>query len=237
MKIALASDLHNEFYKSEIPRLPKTDADILVLAGDIETVKSHDNDWWDETCADYEHVIYIFGNHEYYKSYYKQRPIFAYPNNVLVNRGLSAMTFMLGGYKWTIGTMWTDLSNPLDSMLAKDRMNDYRLIKHSRERWWFTPEDTTREFNAFIAEIEHEKPDIVVSHHLPSYGSVPERFRKDSLNAAYATELNPKGVKLWMHGHTHDPCDYEKDGCRIVCNPKGYPGERQGDYTVKVIDV
>jgi hypothetical protein len=32
---------------------------------------------------------------------------------------------------------------------------------------------------------------------------------------------------LWIHGRTHVPCDYKLFGTRVVCNPKGYPSERQ----------
>lgn len=34
------------------------------------------------------------------------------------------------------------------------------------------------------------------------------------------------GPELWIHGHTHVPCDYELLDTRIVCNPRGYPGEK-----------
>ncbi|MGH8196257.1 MAG: hypothetical protein ACREQ8_17955 [Woeseiaceae bacterium] len=30
---------------------------------------------------------------------------------------------------------------------------------------------------------------------------------------------------LWIHGHTHEPSDYELFRTRVVCNPRGYPGE------------
>jgi len=36
MKIQLLSDLHNEFYRGDIPpEISQTDADLVVLAGDI----------------------------------------------------------------------------------------------------------------------------------------------------------------------------------------------------------
>lgn len=66
-----------------------------------------------------------------------------------------------------------------------------------------------------------------------------DQFKYDHLNSAYATELDIEGVKLWMHGHTHTDCSYEKQGCRIECNPKGYPNEKGGrfiGYKPKVID-
>lgn len=32
----------------------------------------------------------------------------------------------------------------------------------------------------------------------------------------------------WIFGHTHHAVDTEISGCRLVSNPKGYPGERTG---------
>ena len=32
-------------------------------------------------------------------------------------------------------------------------------------------------------------------------------------------------ILVWCHGHTHAPADVVVDGVRVVCNPRGYPGE------------
>lgn len=32
-------------------------------------------------------------------------------------------------------------------------------------------------------------------------------------------------VALWIHGHMHDPAAYALSGSRVICNPRGYPGE------------
>jgi hypothetical protein len=48
------------------------------------------------------------------------------------------------------------------------------------------------------------------------------------LNPAFASNLDylmGQGVKLWVHGHTHVAKDYELNGTRIVCNPRGYADE------------
>lgn len=29
---------------------------------------------------------------------------------------------------------------------------------------------------------------------------------------------------LWVHGHVHESFDYWIGRCRVVCNPRGYPG-------------
>ena len=36
---------------------------------------------------------------------------------------------------------------------------------------------------------------------------------------------------LWIHGHMHDSFDYEINGTRVVCNPRGYtPFELNPDF-------
>ena len=40
--------------------------------------------------------------------------------------------------------------------------------------------------------------------------------------AAHVRERQPK---LWIHGHSHDRCDYRLVQTRVVANPPGYPKE------------
>ena len=47
------------------------------------------------------------------------------------------------------------------------------------------------------------------------------------MNGAYSSDLSEfildrPQIKLWTHGHTHDPYDYMIGSTRIVCNPRGY---------------
>ena len=67
---------------------------------------------------------------------------------------------------------------------------------------------------------------VVVSHHAPSALSVHPRFARDLLTPAFASNLEhlmgAERVALWVHGHVHDPFDYEVYGTRVVCNPRGY---------------
>lgn len=248
MRFALASDLHNEFFKTgEIPDLTVVDADYLVLAGDIETTKSHDNDWLDKTAANYKAVFYIPGNHEYYKTYFNDYPILYFPDNVVTagfgkeNSVFTHLgdTLLVGdGVSVLMGTMWSDLSDPHASATAKNLMNDYRQIKYGRDRHWFTPQDTTHEYNKFITRLKSVKPDVVISHHAPSLQSVNLDRYKDAgkINMAYYSNVDMRGVKLWMHGHTHYPVDYVQYDCRVVSNPRGYPGEIPG-FSMKVFEI
>lgn len=68
-----------------------------------------------------------------------------------------------------------------------------------------------------------DKPFLVISHHLPSYGLIHSDC-----------SINPN-IKAWIYGHTHKA----RTGPRFFCNPLGYPGENThlnavGSVTLKI---
>jgi hypothetical protein len=67
---------------------------------------------------------------------------------------------------------------------------------------------------------------VVVTHHLPSFESVAPKYQDSKLSACFASKLDHlmsgEKVQLWIHGHTHDNFDYELNGTRVLCNPRGY---------------
>ncbi len=65
MKIQIISDLHQEFGSTE---LCFDNADIVVLAGDIN-LGTKGIDWIKNAIPD-KPVLYVLGNHEYYKGSY-----------------------------------------------------------------------------------------------------------------------------------------------------------------------
>ena len=44
---------------------------------------------------------------------------------------------------------------------------------------------------------------------------------------SFITEHKPE---YWFHGHLHNSSDYEVGGCRVICNPKGYPDEENSGF-------
>ena len=76
---------------------------------------------------------------------------------------------------------------------------------------------------------------VVITHHAPSFMSVNDRYKGDTLmNGGYASELGEfildhENIKLWCHGHMHDPVDYMIGTTRIVANPRGYVGQEDTD--------
>lgn len=65
MRIQIISDLHQEFGRTE---LCFDNADVVVLAGDVN-LGTKGVEWIKQTIPD-KPVIYILGNHEYYKGSY-----------------------------------------------------------------------------------------------------------------------------------------------------------------------
>jgi Icc-related predicted phosphoesterase len=122
-------------------------------------------------------------------------------------------------------------------------MNDYKQITMHNEvkniYHRLTPERTVEEFYKsfnYIRTVIEGKPDrkfVVVTHHAPTKMSVHPKYQHDTLmNGAYSSDLsefildNPQ-IRVWTHGHTHDPFDYMVGNTRIVCNPRGYKGYEQ----------
>ncbi len=102
--------------------------------------------------------------------------------------------------------------------------------RHTRRRLW--PLDTLAMHQAERAWLETELarpfdgPTVVVTHHAPHRGSLASVYESDHLSAAFVSDLAEhffEVPELWIHGHTHTSFDYQVGGCRMVCNPRGYP--------------
>ena len=233
MNLHILSDLHAEF-ADFVP--PETDAEAVILAGDIgvgvEGVR------WAAHHSPIRPVIYVPGNHEFYGHDIDLTAELqaAAPENITV---LSDDVFVLDGVRFLGSTLWTDfkLHGESEAWFACERarrcMNDFVRIRQGGRR--FRPEDSVVLHEAsrtwLVRQLEQpfDGPTVVITHHLPALKSIAPRYANDPLNPAFASGL--EGViesfhpALWIHGHTHDPCDYELFQTRVVCNPRGYPGE------------
>ena len=98
----------------------------------------------------------------------------------------------------------------------------------------FSPEDAVNEhkkmldYIKIVTEKNYDKKYVVVGHHTPSPFSIHPKWANDTLmNGGYTSDLidfileRPQ-IKLWTHGHTHEPFDYMIGSTRVVCNPRGY---------------
>ena len=79
---------------------------------------------------------------------------------------------------------------------------------------------------------------VVVTHHCP----IPEvagSGHEGHLGAAYFNTWYDLVAQadVWIFGHTHHAVDTVVSGCRVVSNPKGYPGERSGFSSEFTVDI
>jgi hypothetical protein len=242
MIVQLASDLHLEmmpdkgldFLKRWVPAKRDMSAHTLVLAGDITS--AHLLEWTLGMIAPhYRHVVYVPGNHEFYGTNPDDGWIAIWAagekfDNVHV---LDNEAVTLDGVRFYGGTGWFPYCASADQF--RSRMNDFYQIK-DLEPWCYG------ECWDFDVKLHGEKPDVVVSHHLPDFQCVAPKYRMSALNAFFVSNFDVKGsgAKLWLHGHTHEQTDLMIGQTRVIANPRGYHFERESvDNFAKgmVIDV
>ncbi len=235
MKIRLLSDLHLEHSDRHPPFvLPAADADVVVLAGDIDNgTRAID---WAETAFPGRIVLYVPGNHEYYET---DLPVAA---AALRNRARASANvrvldndeLVVDGVRFIGSTLWTDFdlagaaSRNLAIAESRKHVVDFRKIRIGGD--FLTPEQTIdlhRDAVAFL-QARLAQPfageTVVVTHHAPHPGSVHPRWAGNPVNGAFVSDLTRLMGKsaLWMHGHTHDSFDFRVGGTRVVANPMGY---------------
>lgn len=247
MKIRIFSDLHLEHFCTN-QYFPVGTGDVLILAGDILCAKhlktkGYLHDVYDRFLSDcsknYDKVLYIKGNHEYYSYNFEgaHKTIKEHlPHNFHL---LDNDTVKIGSWNFLGATLWTDFrnENPLEMMEAECNMNDYKVIRighnYRKLRAYDTLSFHKKSKNYLLNQLENLNENVfVISHHAPSYQSIPKQYKKD-VNGGYCSNLddlilNYPQIKYWVHGHVHSAFDYMIDNCRVICNPGGYPGEITG---------
>ena len=247
MKLHVLNDLHIEFEDFEPPA---TDADAVVLAGDIGV--GLEGLRWTQARFPDRPVIYVPGNHEFYHhdiALIDELKAQA-PGNMHV---LNDDQVTIGDVRFLGSILWTDfaLFGEADKFFAiqaaRQRMTDFSIIQNHGQR--FTPQDAiqlhtaSRDWLATMLAEPFDGMTVVVTHHAPSSQSVHPRYARDLLTPAFASNLENlmegDRAALWVHGHMHESFDYEVYGTRVVCNPRGYAPEAlnpdfRPDWVLKV---
>ncbi|MDF1822198.1 MAG: metallophosphoesterase [Alcanivoracaceae bacterium] len=220
------------------------DADLAVFAGDIhEREKGLD---WMLALGLSIPVIYVVGNHEFYKTSYPalieklRRKARGSNIHVLDNESLT-----IDGVRFHGVTLWTDyrtFGDPVASgQLCQTMMSDHRYIRRLPGYSKVRSVDLARLHHAHVSWLRQslaesdDYENVVVTHHAPSPRSLRPSMRDDASSAAYASDLEPfiKEYKpgAWIHGHCHNSSDYSVGRSRVICNPRGYyPDELNTDF-------
>jgi Icc-related predicted phosphoesterase len=231
MRLHAMSDLHLELHRDQgmefLKGIPSGQANVLILAGDICSLK---HDYWptriyEDFCRKYPEVLMIPGNHEYYgASVQKVEKILCalearFPNLHVLRRG---EVQVVNSQRFLGDTLWFpfEAKNPW----YYDQIWDFDKIQG------FTPwvyQRNTQVVTTLRRELQ--AGDIVVSHHLPSALSIHPKFAGSNINRFFLCDLSDLIVerqpKLWIHGHSHELFDYQLGQTRIYSNPLGYPSE------------
>lgn len=264
MKIALCSDLHLEFSTITLPNTEG--AKVLILSGDICVAHSlHDHpvdkpvpedamkpgrnqsaaykyrEFFDHVSKEYEHVVYVAGNHEFYHGRFPDAYDWLYEEMKRYDNihFLDKDDITIDDVTFVGGTLWTDMNrvDPTTMQLIEGMMNDFRIIRNSKFNYRrFLPGDAvndhrqTLKYIKSVVDSDTTKKYVVVGHHAPCALSIHETYKNEYyMNGGYYSDLSEfildrPQIVLWTHGHMHNPSDYMLGETRIVCNPRGYKG-------------
>lgn len=220
MKIQVASDLHIEFQaddgKTILDEL-QSDADILLLAGDLapsymlSTIIP-------KLEKKFNRILYVPGNHDYYFSSIEKM------TETFKNLSSDKFTVLdndvveIGGQRFVGSLLWYKISE--EAILNKHMLNDFHYIADSSLIFRYGKRD-----HEFLRDTIREE-DIVITHVMPSMRSVNEKFRNSPINCYFIHDVEKiikyNKPKIWVHGHTHLPCEYVIHKTKVICNPLGY---------------
>jgi predicted phosphodiesterase len=258
LKVQIVSDLHCEFHRDfgaeMIASIPDA-GDVLVIAGDLLPAK------WPEARIGlilcqfrqrWEEVVYVAGNHEAYGL-----SIDVAESNLRRACQKEGVHFLaneareVGGLRFFGGTGWFPdrVGDPV-AWASRVGMSDFHVIRGIEDdapasNRLFDERLATgmvaNDMAAWFGESPGDRPsvDVVVSHHMPHPACIDPMYAKSALYGYFLADFEHllPATPLWIHGHTHSPVDTVVGGTRIVCNPRGYPQERPGEYPAVVVDV
>jgi Icc-related predicted phosphoesterase len=255
LKIQLVSDIHLEYYgRSMTPmsRFLEPSAPILALCGDIgNPFEERYRQFLQDCSKNFEHVFLVAGNHEYYNKgaagnnmadVVKQieATIANLPNVHFLNRGTYEI---LPGVHIVGCTLWSHIFKMHHAAILK-YANDFRRITFDKAVLTLDDYETMfakdLEWLEGILKDPKYKQVIVMTHHMPTYELIDEKYSGRDVNNLFATELRrlmKPPVLGWLCGHSHTTREIVCNGVTVALNPYGGPfeniGERQYDYVLE----
>ena len=247
MKIQIASDLHFETWKRDLPDPvdqfePDESRDLLILAGDITDGRTDYGLPFIRRELDISPVIYVPGNHEYYYAS-KQKVDDWWRATTNYHRGLHYLndeTVEIGGLRF-YGAEWcSDFWGDEEHYYFEQFIMDFRLTKD----WTSTLH--VEEFRRVAENMKQlaGEVDVVITHFPPTIEAIDQGLHARNQGNPYfindcewlVQHLKPA---LWVSGHTHSPFDYKVGETRVIGNPRGFREEtaQPGFSPMKTVEV
>ena len=211
-QLQVCSDVHLDYgdiSPSEFSKVVDPQAEILVLAGDIGNPFTEIYEQFIRYCSEnFKCVLYVAGNHEYYKHKNAIAQTNYQINNVLHRFSnvhfLNNKIFEYGGITFVGTTLWSHIGDEMGPAKLY-YMNDFRSITG------FSPVVSNYLFKinlSFIrSALDKYENCIVITHHAPSMKCISDQYLGDKLNCCFATDLEylfeHPHIMGWIYGHTH----------------------------------
>jgi predicted phosphohydrolase len=237
VRLHVLSDLHLEHAPFTVP---ETDADVVVLAGDVAPGTAGIE--WMRRHLDGRPILHVAGNHEFYghdlPGLIDRLRDAARGSSVNV---LENDEVVIGGVRFLGCSLWSDFDfagaeNRANTMRVCERLvNDYKQIRASDPDRRLQPQDTrdlhlaSRAWLAAALATPHDGPTVVITHHAPLVRQRPDNPLLAAIGGAFASDLSElmdgERAGLWIFGHIHRAVDTDVNGTRVLSNQRGYPHE------------
>lgn len=232
MKIQFFSDIHN-YDLSYMP--PKTDADIMICAGDFDMGSSVEK--WANRVVEHHGIPFFigFGNHDYWntskESYTIEEWIKLYESfNTTMIQFLERKTIVIDDVALIFATGWSDFDrdNNITKMSVQNLVKDFQKIK--TDKGTLIPEDVYQEHlvarQFIIDELEKhsDKRCVVITHYPPSI-QCNTSFQITAMSYYWCGQMEDVIEKYqpvaWIAGHMHNHFDRYIHNTRVLINPAG----------------
>lgn len=245
MKIQIASDLHIDYKNNSIDIDPfkyiEPEGDILILAGDIGSFYkiTQLKVFLQKLSRCFEHIIYIPGNHEYYRVYNSPPKtmdelltLFILRTKLIRNLHILNRSCVKFGHIIIAGcTLWSKIGIPLPKYQVKIHGMDTKKYteEHIKDLYFIKDTMDACDYYGFHT--------IVVTHHCPTFDLMETKYTKAKNNSLYFSNLNKfiekSNVQTWIYGHTHLNKNILIGNTNIICNQKGKIKDNVKDYKKK----
>ncbi len=246
MKLALASDLHSEFYRDThwLPSFTE-EPDILVLAGDIDVgIEAVNTVNKIAETLPATTILWVAGNHEFYRQNIlqtRQAYAQAFASNPRIHF-LDNNSITINGWTFLGCTLWSgfdglgvEQQNHVMELISRE-IPDFNLIRWGDDQQLFSPNMALtlhRESYAWLDSMLSENdPDktIVITHFPPSLKARHPHFAITEQNAYFSahcdTLITKHQPKYWLYGHNHWNDCIKMGNTTLISNQFGYPEEQ-----------
>lgn len=237
MRLQFMSDLHINNYYNLIEVEPN--APNLALIGDIcDGMNPKLYKFLLSVSNQYENVLYIPGNHEYYKNTIQD--VDGYLSEMCYEldiKYLQKKTVEIDGILLSGCTLW---SNP----------GPYSFYKANEDTWIndFDRERMVKEHHEHLEFLKREialnknKPHILLTHYVPMF-EMNGKYMSAPYTDMFASDLRylfKPPIRYWLCGHVHQNLTITHNNIPCITNCLGNPGEKDVNETfdmTKTIDI